>query len=252
MLRQLRVDAVDVGARQVDLVQRHDDGDARRLAVVDRFDRLGHDPVVGRHHQDHDIRHVGAAGTHGRERFVARRVQERHGLVVPAHLVGAHVLGDAAGLARGDVRLADAVQQTRFAVVDVAQHGRDDRPPLEVGPLSLIEFLLDLFFHRCLAFDDQFRIELQGHQFRHLAGDGLVGGGHDPLLHEFADDVGGLDRQGGRQVLHQNRLADDNSLGSGRSDVLLGALGRNSSGRTKTQALSTGGRRRACLSSISR
>ena len=48
------------------------------------------------------------------------------GLVVVVDLVGADVLGDAAGLARGHLGLADRVQQRRLAVVDVA-HDRDDR-----------------------------------------------------------------------------------------------------------------------------
>ena len=43
------------------------------------------------------------------------------------HLVGADVLGDAAGLARGDVGLADGVEQRGLAVVDVAHDGDDRR-----------------------------------------------------------------------------------------------------------------------------
>ena len=42
-------------------------------------------------------------------------------------LVGADVLRDAAGLAAGDVRLADLVEQARLAVVDVAHDGDDRR-----------------------------------------------------------------------------------------------------------------------------
>ena len=47
-------------------------------------------------------------------------------LVHHVDLVGADVLRDAAGLAGGDLSLADRVQQARFTVVDVAHH-RDDR-----------------------------------------------------------------------------------------------------------------------------
>ena len=43
-------------------------------------------------------------------------------------LVGADVLRDAAGLAAGDVRLADLVEQARLAVVDVTHDGDDRRP----------------------------------------------------------------------------------------------------------------------------
>ena len=73
---------------------------------------------------------LGAAGTHGGERLVARGVEEGDGLAVVVDLVGADVLGDAAGLAGGDVGLADRVEQRRLAVVDVA-HDRDDRRALD-------------------------------------------------------------------------------------------------------------------------
>ena len=69
---------------------------------------------------------LGAAGAHGGERLVARGVEEGDRPAVVVDLVGADVLGDAAGLALGDLGLAHGVQQRRLAVVDVA-HDRDDR-----------------------------------------------------------------------------------------------------------------------------
>ena len=50
--------------------------------------------------------------------------------VVVVDLVGADVLGDATGLAGGDLGLADRVQQRCLAVVDVA-HDRHDRCTLD-------------------------------------------------------------------------------------------------------------------------
>ena len=52
--------------------------------------------------------------------------------VAVVDLVGADVLGDAAGLARGDLGLADRVQQRGLAVVDVTHDGHDRRAPLEI------------------------------------------------------------------------------------------------------------------------
>ena len=60
------------------------------------------------------------------------------GLVVVVHLVGADVLRDAAGLAGGDVGLADRVEQRRLAVVDVA-HDRDDRRALDEVVVGVVE-----------------------------------------------------------------------------------------------------------------
>ena len=73
---ELALDALGIGARLVDLVDRHDDRHVRRLRVIDRLARLRHDAVVGRD-DEHD--HVGdfrTARAHQRERLVARRVEE--------------------------------------------------------------------------------------------------------------------------------------------------------------------------------
>lgn len=55
MRHQLLADALDVGALLVDLVDRHHHRHLGGLGVVDRFDRLRHHAVVGRHHQHHDV-----------------------------------------------------------------------------------------------------------------------------------------------------------------------------------------------------
>ena len=54
-------------------------------------------------------------------------------------LVGGDVLRDATGLAGGDARLADRVEQRRLAVVDVTHDGDDRRARLSV--LGLVDLL---------------------------------------------------------------------------------------------------------------
>ena len=115
----------------VDLVEGDDDRHVGGAGVVDRFARLGHDAVVGSHHEHRDVGGLGAACAHRGERLVARRVQERDPAAVDLDLVGADVLGDAASLAGRDARLADRVQQAGLAVVDVAHDRHDRRPWLE-------------------------------------------------------------------------------------------------------------------------
>ena len=108
-------------------------GTLGRLGVVDRLDRLRHDAVVGRDHEHHDVGDLGAAGAHRGEGRVARRVEEGdRRAAVGRHLVGADVLGDAAGLAGDHVGLADRVEQRGLAVVDVAHDGDDRRARLQV------------------------------------------------------------------------------------------------------------------------
>jgi hypothetical protein len=77
VLGELLTHLVGVGALLVDLVHRDHDRHLGRLGVVERLDRLRHDAVVGRHHQDHDVGGLGTTGTHGGERLVTRGVDER-------------------------------------------------------------------------------------------------------------------------------------------------------------------------------
>ena len=127
-LAELLLDAVGVGRRQVDLVDRHDHRHAGRLDVGDRLAGGRHHAVVGGDDEDGDVGRLGAAGAHGGERLVARRVEEGDLAALRVDLVGADVLGDAAGLALGDVGRADRVEQLGLAVVDVA-HDRHHRRP---------------------------------------------------------------------------------------------------------------------------
>ena len=75
------------------------------------FDRLRHDTVVGADHQDHDIRDLGASRTHGRERRMARSVQESDHAFGCFHMVRADVLRNAARLARRHLGTAYVVEQ---------------------------------------------------------------------------------------------------------------------------------------------
>ena len=127
---QFLLDPVRIGIGLVDLVHRHDDRHAGSLGVVDRLDRLRHHAVVGCHHQDDDVGGLGAARTHRGERLVARRVEEGDDAARGLDVVRADVLGDAAGLAGGDLGAPDVVEQRRLAVVDVAHHRHHRRTVL--------------------------------------------------------------------------------------------------------------------------
>ena len=133
---------VGVGTLFVDLVDRHDDRHVGRLRVVERLDRLGHDPVVGSDDEDGDVGHLRTTSTHGREGLVTRGVDEGDrpidALVLGDDLVGADVLGDAAGLSRDDVGVPDGVEQLGLAMVDVT-HDRDHRGPSDEKLLVVLD-----------------------------------------------------------------------------------------------------------------
>ena len=127
-LGELLLDAIGIGRRQVDLVDRHDHRHVGRFDVGDRLARRRHHAVVGGHDQHRDVGRLGAAGAHGGERLVARGIEEGDLASLGLDLVGADVLGDAAGFAFGHIGRANRVEQLRLAVVDVA-HDRDHRRP---------------------------------------------------------------------------------------------------------------------------
>ena len=132
-----------LGALLVDLVHRHHDRHFRRLGVVDRLLGLRLDAVVGGHHDHGEVGHPRPAGAHRREGLVAGRVEEGDRLAAVVDLVGADVLGDAPGLAGGDLGLADRVEQRGLAVVDVA-HDRHHRRAIDEILLAVLEHRLHL------------------------------------------------------------------------------------------------------------
>ena len=91
---------------QVDLVDGDDDRHVGRARVRDRLLRLRHDAVVGGDDEHRDVGDLRAAGAHGRERLVARRVEERDLAAVDVDLVRADVLRDPAGLGVDDRRVS--------------------------------------------------------------------------------------------------------------------------------------------------
>ncbi len=86
--------------------------------MIDSFEGLGHNAVIGCNDNDDDVGDLGSTGTHACEGLVTGGIEEydfaaeggRIGLG-DADLVGADVLGDAAGLARSYVGGADGVEQ---------------------------------------------------------------------------------------------------------------------------------------------
>ena len=207
VLGELLHDAVGVGGGFIHLVDGHDDGDLGGLGVVDGLHGLGHDAVLGGHHQDGDVRDHGAPGPHGGEGLVAGGVQEGDRLAVDLYLVGADVLGDAAGLAGGHMGVADIVQQGGLAVVHVAHDHHHGGPGHQVLGLVLggvDELLLDGHHHLLL------------HLAAHLLGDDgggvevdeLAEGGHDAVFHQALDHLGaGLLHPAG-QLAHADLVGD--------------------------------------------
>ena len=191
VLGELAEHALWVGVVLVDLVDSNDDRHLGRLGMVDRLDRLGHDTVVGGDDEHDDVRRVGAAGPHLRERGVTRRVEERDLLAVLLDLVGADVLGDATGLAGHDVGMTDLVQHGRLAVVDMA-HDRDDRRArlLVLLVVAVVEEGLEADLLLLAGLDEHdVGADLQGEQLHLLVREVHRRGDHLAVVEQEADDV---------------------------------------------------------------
>ena len=189
VLQQFGAHALRPGVGLVDLVDRDDHRHLRRLGVIDRLDGLRHHAVVGRDHQDHDVGHLGAAGAHRGERGVARGVDEGDLLAAfrRGHLIGADMLGDAAGFAGNHVGMAERVEQRGLAVIDVAHHGHDRRTRFGIGGIvdDIEQAFLDVGRGHALDGVAQFL----GDQLRGVGIDHVGDLVHRALLHQQPDHV---------------------------------------------------------------
>ena len=120
-------------------------------------------------------------------------------MVAVVDLVGADVLGDAAGLAGGHLGLADRVEQRRLAVVDVA-HDRDHRRALDQLLVAVLVGRLLLHVIR-RGVEGDLLVEALGEHLDGLVGEGLRERGHLAQLHQLLDDLGGRQLQRLRDLL---------------------------------------------------
>ena len=66
--------------------------------MLHSLDSLRHYPVIGRHHEDDDVRAPGATRPHRGKGRVARSIQEGNHAVVGFNVICADMLGNPAGL----------------------------------------------------------------------------------------------------------------------------------------------------------
>ena len=141
------------------------------------------------------------------------------GLVADVDLVGADVLGDAAGLAGDDVGLADRVEQRRLAVVDVA-HDRDDRRALDEVLVGVLE--LGLVVDVVGRVDDlDLLVELVGEDLDRVVGQRLGERGHLAQLHQLLDDLGDRHAEVLGDVLDRRAGVDADRVGLRAAGLVL-------------------------------
>ena len=90
--------------------------------MVNGLNRLGHDTVIRRNHQNSNIRHQGASGTHCSKGLVPRRIQEGNLFVTHPDTVRTDMLGNTPELTFGYIGISNGIQQRSLTMVNMTHH----------------------------------------------------------------------------------------------------------------------------------
>ena len=216
---ELLLDPLGHGVGLINLVDGHDDGHFRGVSVIDGFDRLRHNAVIGAHDQHNDVGSLRTAGTHAGKRFVTRRIEEnnlaavgRRLLVDDSYLVSANVLGNAASFASCHVGQADGIEQGRLSVIDVAHDGDYRRTRHQLDGRVLAGCRIRNFF-RCLLFEGD-DVGIGAEKARHLTGkfriQTLVDGSEHATRQQPSDQILCAKLKLLRQILNADTFRDRN------------------------------------------
>ena len=111
MFLKLFLDPVNVRPRKIHFVEGDHNLHVRRsLGMINRFDRLRHNAVVGCNNEGNNVCHVRAARAHCRKSRVPGRINESDFCSIMLDAVRADVLRDPAGFSSCDAGLANHVQ----------------------------------------------------------------------------------------------------------------------------------------------
>ena len=159
MLSQFTNHALRIRSWLINLVDSYDDWDIGRLRVVDSFNRLRHNTIISRHHQDSDIRHRGTTGPHRSKGRVSRSIQESNLLATFLDLVSTDVLSNTTCFTCSYARVTQGIQEGCFTMVNVSHDGYNWRT-LYQGILVDITFFYEealniscVNFYLFLSFD---------------------------------------------------------------------------------------------------
>ena len=208
MLQQVVADALRVGLGLVAFVDSDNHRAAGGLGMVDRLDGLRHHRIIRRHNQNHDIGDIGTTGAHFGKGLVAGRIDEGDGVAgLGLDLIGADMLGDAAGLASGHIRAADGVKKAGLAVVDMTHHRDNRRPRLQACRIILGSLKTDFN----IGFGDTLdaMAKLLRDQFGGLAVNCLRGSGHHAKLHQLFHNIGGALGHAVGEFTHRNGVGNN-------------------------------------------
>ncbi len=229
VLGQLGPDPQRVGTGEVDLVDGDDHLHLGGLGVRDRLGGLRHHPVVSRHDEDDDVGDVGPTRPQRGERLVTRGVDECDRVTVDLDLIGPDVLGDPTLLSLGDGGLANGVEQSGLAMVDMSHHRHHRGAGHQVSGLVLVDRTLGN--HRrlrrgCRLADLDHEAEGLRHRLDLLDGHHLADSHRLAAHQQLGYDIGRGDADGRRELGHGGSGGDGHDLDVPGPDAWGGARSR--------------------------
>ena len=176
--------------------------------MADCLHSLRHYRVVSRNDDDCKVSHLRTTGTHSREGFVTRSVEEGNAASIRQfHIVGTDMLGDTTCLSCNHIGLSDVVQQGSLTVVHVAHHRNHRRSWHEI--LLCVGIFRFNGLRKIGGHELHFISELLCHKHESLGIQPLVDGHHKSQAHTSSNHLGhrGIVHKGGK-VVHSHELSD--------------------------------------------
>ena len=111
MFCKLLFNMVGVSSRAVHFINGYNNRNLGCFGMVNSFDSLRHNTVIGSYNQNRNVGYLRTAGTHCRKRFVARGIKEYNLFALIVNLISTNVLGNTACFAACYIGFADSVKQ---------------------------------------------------------------------------------------------------------------------------------------------
>ena len=178
----------DISLRFIHFVCRNYYGNACRLRVVYRFDRLRHYAVVCRYNYNRYIGDLRSSRSHGGESRVSGSVEERNLFAVYGNRIRADMLGYTARFSRGNVCASDFIEKRSFTVVDVPHNRNDGR---SFNEIAFVVFNVERFVKNVFRRLIEFQFELDAEIRRNNAGGVVIDRIVDRLHYTFFEEFFG-------------------------------------------------------------
>ena len=180
--------------------------------MIERFDSLGHNAVIGCNNQYDDIGNLGSARTHHRKGFVTGRIKEGNISLGSRHHIGADMLRNTAEFMGSNISAANSVQRLGLTVVNMSHNSNNRRTCQQLGI-----FITNGFDNGLIIEADDFYIAFvfRSKDGRSICIDGLIHCYHHAHFHQLTDKFRCFKVHLSSQFRNGNRFHHFDALGNG-------------------------------------